>query len=47
MWMSRVVTQDFAPTVRSSKLSDADKRSEWARRIDPTLKEKRILAELK
>ena len=45
--LARVIPDDFAPTGRNSKLSDADKRSEWARRIDPTLKPKRVLAELK
>ena len=45
--LSRVIPKDFAPTVRSSKLSDTDKNSEWAKRIDPTLKPRRILEQLK
>ena len=45
--LAAVIPADFAPTGRNSKLADADKNSEWAKRIDPTLKPKRILSELK
>ena len=45
--LESVIPGSFAPEVRRSKLSDEDKRSEWAQRIDPTLKATRVLAELK
>jgi len=45
--LAAVIPSNFAPTGRNSKLSDADKNSEWAKRIDPTLKPKRKLADLK
>jgi len=45
--LAAVIPSSFAPTGRNSKLSDADKNSEWAQRIDPTLKPQRVLAELK
>ncbi len=45
--LAAVIPDDFAPTGKNSKLSDADKKSEWAKRIDPTLKPKRVLVDLK
>lgn len=45
--LAAVIPADLAPTGRNLKLSDADKKSAGAKRIDPTLKPKRVLEQLK
>ncbi|GAB5559720.1 MAG: hypothetical protein SynsKO_13670 [Synoicihabitans sp.] len=45
--LAAVIPAKFTPTVRNSKLSDTDKNSEWAKRLDPTLKAKRVLEALR